>query len=176
MFLKAALSLFLQVSFLLTFNQAFLNKCCALALCFQYDVFQWCTWCLWDLILLAVLFIFFLIGSLISVSFSFWKSHTTAVDFLAFVTPVGMLNLNALLVCLSIEKFWTRSCILFNTKSGTAFLMVSLTSSPWNYNCTVKSFFSALCPSVILAWYSWASAIAIVFPFPIAPLMSLSVL
>lgn len=117
-------------------------------------------------------FIFILISSLLSVSFSFWKLHTTVVDFMPFVTAVGILKLNVLLEHLSIETFWTRSCMLFNTKSGTTLLMVSLTSSPWNDYCSAQSFFSALCPSVILAWYSWYPLLQLCF-LPSLPLWSL---
>lgn len=52
--------------------------------------------------------------------------------------------------------------------------MVSLTSSPWNGYCSAESLISGLCPSVMLAWYSWVSAITIVFPSLIASLISLS--
>lgn len=69
---------------------------------FQCGLFQWGTWLGFNFFFYSS--IFFLIGCLISVSFSFWKSRTAVVDFLAFVTPVGILSFNALLVCLSIEK------------------------------------------------------------------------
>lgn len=68
------------------------------------------------------------------------------------------------------KKNWTRSC----THSGTASLMVSLTSSPWNDYCSAKRFISGLCLSVMFAWYSWVSAITIVFPSLIAFLIYLS--
>lgn len=151
-----------SVSFYLLINYFLRSDVC-------WHCFQWGTW-------LSLGFnsfsssIFFLIGYLISMSFFFCKLRTAVVDFLAFVTPIGVLSLNALLVCLSIEKNWTRSCM----HSGTASLMVSLTSSPWNDYCSAESFISALCPSVMLAWYSWVSAITIVFPSLIASLISLS--
>lgn len=68
------------------------------------------------------------------------------------------------------RKNWTKSC----THSGTVSLMVSLTSSPWNGYYSAKSLISGLCPSVMLAWYSWVSAITVVFPSLVASLISLS--
>lgn len=105
LFLKASLGLFVRVSCFLAFNQAFLDKRCALAPCFRYDIFQWCPWCLQGFNSFSSSFYLHFNRLSHSCVIFLWKFCITVVDFLAFVTSVGLLYPNTLLECLFSRQF-----------------------------------------------------------------------